>query len=115
MTERPIELRKRLIEEAGLSALPEALKASLLEACYAELEQRVGQRLAHRMSEQQLTDFESFIDRQDEAGALRWLNREFPEYQEVVRAEMETIRQDLLSRSEDILALVDVDGEVADP
>ena len=45
----------------------------MLAHIYETLEMRVGMRLAEQMTNEQLDEFERFIDANDEAGALKWL------------------------------------------
>ena len=57
-----IRIDDTLLEELGLMTLPEAERRQLLKQIYETLEMRVGMRLAERMSDQQLDEFEKFID-----------------------------------------------------
>ncbi len=57
-----IRIDDSLLEEIGLMALPEEERRQLLKQIYETLEMRVGMRLAERMSDQQLDEFERFID-----------------------------------------------------
>lgn len=57
-----IRIDDSLLEELGLLALPKAERDALLRQIYETLEMRVGMKLAERMSEQQLDEFEKFID-----------------------------------------------------
>lgn len=56
------KLDNNLLVELGLGALPVAEKNKMLSHIYETLELRVGMRLAQQMSDQQLSEFESFID-----------------------------------------------------
>ncbi len=57
-----IRIDDTLLEELGLMALPESERRQMLKQIYETLEMRVGMRLAERMSDQQLDEFEKFID-----------------------------------------------------
>lgn len=57
-----IRIDDSLLEELGLMALPEEERRQLLKLIYEKLEMRVGMKLAERMSDQQLDEFERFID-----------------------------------------------------
>ena len=57
-----IRIDDSLLEELGLMALPEAERKAMLAQIYETLEMRVGMRLAERMNDQQLDEFERFID-----------------------------------------------------
>lgn len=99
-----IKLDKNLLEELGLGALPDAEKDKFLRHIYETLEMRVGTRLAERMSDQQLDEFEAFIDSNDEAGAFHWLETNFPNYKQVVAEEFEKLKNEIKAVSQDILA-----------
>ena len=73
-----LKLDNALLDELGLGALPADEKSKMLSHIYETLEMRVGVRLAEQMSDQQLDEFEAFINANDEAGALRWLETTFP-------------------------------------
>lgn len=90
-----IKLDDDLLQELGLAALPAEEKKKLLAHIYETLEMRVGMKLAERMTDAQLTEFEQFIDRNDEAGALHWLEGNFPNYKDVVASEFETLKKEI--------------------
>lgn len=56
-----IRIDDSLLEELGLLALPKEERDKLLRQIYETLEMRVGMRLAERMSDAQLDEFERFI------------------------------------------------------
>src|SRR5919109_1153013 len=90
-----IKLDDDLLQEMGLAALPPEDKKKLLAHIYETLEMRVGMKLAEQMSDAQLTEFEQFIDRNDEAGALKWLETNFPNYKDVVASEFEILKREV--------------------
>lgn len=90
-----IKLDDDLLQELGLAALPAEEKKKLLAHIYETLEMRVGMKLAERMTDAQLTEFEQFIDRNDEAGALHWLESNFPNYKDVVASEFELLKREI--------------------
>ncbi len=57
-----IELNNDFLEQIGLGGMPEEHKAEFLQHIHAELERRVGPRLAEGMSDAQLAEFEGIID-----------------------------------------------------
>lgn len=90
-----IKLDDDLLQELGLANLPAEEKKKLLAHIYETLEMRVGMKLAEQMSDAQLTEFEQFIERNDEAGALRWLETNFPNYKDVVASEFEALKKEI--------------------
>jgi hypothetical protein len=74
------QLDDKFLQELGLDQLPEDQKQAFKEHIYSELELRVGTRLSDGLTEAQLTEFESFVDRDDEK-VLTWISANVPEYQ----------------------------------
>ncbi len=89
------QLDDNLLQELGLGGLPSAEKNKMLAHIYETLELRVGMKLAEQMSDAQLDEFESFIDRNDEAGVLKWLETNFPDYKQVVADELEKLKAEI--------------------
>jgi hypothetical protein len=99
-----IKLDDNLLTELGLQALPAEEKKALLKHIYETLEMRVGTTLARQMTDAQLDEFESFINSNDEAGALRWLETNFPNYKDVVAQEFEALKAEIRQAAPQILA-----------
>lgn len=74
------QLDDKFLQELGLDQLPEDQKQAFKEHIYSELELRVGTRLSEGLSEAQLSQFESFVDRDDEK-VLTWIADNVPDYQ----------------------------------
>jgi Protein of unknown function (DUF5663) len=88
----------------GLAALPQDEKEKLKAHIYETLEMRVGMRLASGMSEQQLNEFETLMNNQDDAGALKWLETNFPDYKKVVAEELDKLKEEIKQAAPQILA-----------
>lgn len=88
-------LDNNFLIELGLGSLPPDEKNKMLAHIYETLEMRVGMKLAEQMSDQQLNEFEAFIDRKDETGALTWLETNFPNYKQVVADELEKLKGEI--------------------
>jgi len=97
------QLDDNLLRELGLGDLPAAEKNKMLAHIYETLELRVGMKLAEQMSDAQLDEFEGFIDRNDEAGALKWLESNFPHYKDVVAEELEKLKAEIKDQAPAIL------------
>lgn len=74
------QLDDNFLQELGLSQLPAEQKQAFLEHIYSELELRVGTRLSEGLSDEQLAQFESFVDRNDER-VRAWISANAPDYQ----------------------------------
>lgn len=97
------QLDDNLLRELGLGDLPAAEKNKMLAHIYETLELRVGMKLAEQMSDAQLDEFEGFIDRNDEAGALKWLETNFPDYKQVVADELEKLKAEIKEQAPAIM------------
>ena len=73
------QLDDKFLADIGLNELPEEQKKAFLQHIYDELELRVGTKLSDGMSDEQLEEFESIIDRNDEA-IRSWLEKYVPDY-----------------------------------
>jgi hypothetical protein len=97
------QLDDNLLRELGLGDLPAAEKNKMLAHIYETLELRVGMKLAEQMSDAQLDEFEGFIDRNDEAGALKWLETNFPDYKKVVADELDKLKAEIRQQAPAIM------------
>jgi predicted RNA-binding Zn ribbon-like protein len=98
------KLDDNLLRELGLGDLPTEEKNKMLAHIYETLEMRVGMKLAEQMTNEQLDEFEKFIDSNDEAGALKWLETNFPNYKQVVADELEALKGEVKASAPQILA-----------
>jgi len=96
-------LDDNLLQELGLGSLPVSEKNKMLAHIYETLELRVGMRLAEQMTDAQLDEFEAFIDKNDEAGALNWLETNFPNYKDVVAEEVEKLKGEIKTQAPTIV------------
>ena len=101
-----LKIDNNLLISIGLGDLPVEEKNKLLAQIYETLELRVGMTLAAQMSEEQLTEFESYIDGNDESGALGWLESNFPNYKDVVAAELDKLKEEIKQQAPQIAAAV---------
>lgn len=73
------QLDDKFLQEIGLNELPEEQKKPFLQHIYDELEIRVGTKLSDGMTDEQLEEFESIIDRKDNA-VDEWLDKNMADY-----------------------------------
>src|ERR1044072_7546042 len=99
-----IKLDENLLKELGLDQLPKEEKGGFLKHIYETLEMRGGTRLAEKMTEAQMTEFEQFIQSNDEQGAFHWLETNFPNYKEVVAEEFEKLKVEIKAVAPEIVA-----------
>ena len=73
------QLDEQFLKDLGLDQLPEDQKQAFLDHIYSELELRVGVRLSDGLSDEQLKEFESFVDRNDQK-VQEWVAANAPDY-----------------------------------
>ncbi|MEU6287195.1 DUF5663 domain-containing protein [Streptomyces sp. NPDC046988] len=98
-----ITLDAQLLVDIGLGDLPAHHQKLMLRYIYESLETRVGTSLARRMSDEELSEFEEFIDNGDEDGALAWLTSHYPDYRETLQAELKGLLDELRAQAPDLL------------
>lgn len=98
------QIDDKFLEGLGLAQLPQEEKDKMKAHIYETLEMRVGMTLASNMSEAQLDEFEGLMNKDDEEGALKWLESNFPNYREVVASELEKLKGEIKEASPQILA-----------
>ncbi len=103
------------LASVGLAALPAEQKQDMLRHIYETLELRVGMKIAEQMTNEQLDEFEGYINAKDDAGSLRWLETNFPNYKQVVAEELEKLKNEISSSAAQILAASGAAAQPADP
>jgi hypothetical protein len=73
------QLDDQFLKDLGLDQMPEDQKKAFLGHIYNELELRVGVRLSEGLSDQQLAQFEAFVDRKDDEVSV-WVAANTPDY-----------------------------------
>lgn len=73
------QLDDKFLQDLGLDQLPDDQKQAFKEHIYSQLELRVGTRLSEGLTDQQLAEFESFIDR-DATKVQTWIAAHVPSY-----------------------------------
>ena len=102
-----LKLDNDLLAELGLGALSEDQKRPMLQHIYDTLELRVGTNLANQMTDQQLEEFEKFIDEggdANQAQALQWLETNLPNYKQVVNDVFEALKAEIRQMAPQIVA-----------
>lgn len=99
-----IKIDASLLQELGLSGLPQEERDGLLKHIYETLEMRVGMRLADQMTNEQLDEFEQYFEAKDDAGAFRWLETNFPNYKDIVQEEFDKLKVEVGQTAPQILA-----------
>ena len=97
-----IRIDQSLLKELGLDDLPQEEKAKLLKQFRETLELRVGTQIAGALKPEQLEEFEKFMDKQDEKGAMIWLEKNYPDYPKAVSTELARLKEEIKSDADKI-------------
>jgi len=96
-----LKLDNKFLDELGLSELPSDEKKKMLAHIYETLELRVGTKLAERMTDAQLDEFEKLAE--DEQASLQWLEANAPNYREVVMSQLEALKEEIRETAPQII------------
>ena len=80
------------LQEMGLSAMPEDQKQAFLKYVQEELEVRIGERISKGLTEVQLNEFDLITD---QAEATKWLEKNRPDYREIVTRTIEEMKSEI--------------------
>lgn len=109
---QPLKLDDNFLKDLGLADLPEEQKQEFLSHVLETLELRVGTKLSEGLSEAQLEEFEKLTPmpedspetaQQKQALALQWLEKNRPDYKDVVAAELAALKEEIKSNANNIL------------
>lgn len=87
-----MEFNEQFLQEMGLSAMPEEQKQKFLAYVQEELEIRIGERIAKGLTEVQLNEFDMI---KDQAEAAKWLEKNRPDYREIVNRTIEEMKSEI--------------------
>ena len=87
-----MEFDEKFLQEMGLQAMPEEQKQQFLDYVQEELEVRIGQRISKGLTEVQLNEFDMISDPVE---AARWLERNRPDYREIVNRTIEEMKEEI--------------------
>lgn len=98
------QLDEDFLINLGLGAMPTEEKEAFIAYILEQLELRVGTELSKGMSDEKLEQFEKLVEAKDQAGATAWLQQNCPNYKQVVRQELEAIKQEIIAGRDRLLA-----------
>lgn len=87
-----MQFDERFLQEMGLSAMPEEQKQQFLDYIQEELEVRIGERISKGLTEEQLNEFDMITD---QAEATAWLERNRPDYRDIVARTIEELKAEI--------------------
>ena len=87
-----MQFDEKFLQEMGLSAMPEEQKQKFLAYVQEELEVRIGERISKGLTETQLNEFDMITD---PAEAAKWLEKNRPDYREIVNRTIEEMKAEI--------------------
>ena len=87
-----MEFDEKFLQEMGLSAMPEQERQDFLNYVQEELEVRIGERISKGLTEAQLNEFDAITD---QAEATAWLEKNRPDYREIVMRTIEEMKAEI--------------------
>ena len=87
-----MQFDEQFLQEMGLSAMPEEQKEQFLAYIQEELEIRIGERISRGLTEVQLNEFDMITD---QAEATKWLEKNRPDFREIVNRTIEEMKQEI--------------------
>ena len=88
------------LQEMGLSAMPEDQKQAFLNYAEEELEVRIGEKISQGLTEAQLSEFDMI---EDPTEAVNWLEKNRPDYHEIVNRSIEEMKQEIRANRSKLL------------
>ena len=90
----------KFLQEMGLQAMPEEQKKAFLAYAQEELEVRIGERISRGLTEVQLNEFDMITD---PAEAAKWLEKNRPDYREIVNRTIEEMKDEIRANRNKLL------------
>lgn len=87
-----MQFDEKFLQEMGLSAMPEDQKQKFLDYVQEELEVCIGERISRGLTEEQLNEFDMITD---PAEAAKWLEKNRPDYREIVNRTIEEMKAEI--------------------
>ncbi|MBQ2659662.1 hypothetical protein IJF85_01650 [Candidatus Saccharibacteria bacterium] len=87
-----MQFDEQFLQEMGLAAMPADKKQAFLKYIQEELEIRIGERIGRGLTDVQLNEFDMITD---QAEATKWLEKNRPDYREIVERTIEELKSEI--------------------
>jgi len=98
------QLDEEFLTNLGLGAMPTEEKEAFIEYVLEQLELRVGTELSQGLSDEKLEQFEKLVASEDRPGATAWLEQNCPNYKDVVKQQLEQLKEEIVAGRDRLLA-----------
>lgn len=96
-----MEFNEDFLKEMGLSAMPADKKQEFLNYIQEELEVRIGERISKGLTDEQLQEFDRLLGTEE---AADWLQKNRPDYREIVNRSIEEMKDAIAKNRAQLLA-----------
>lgn len=103
-----VKIDKYYLDSIGIRFETEEETQAFAEIVQSELEVRIGTEIAGRLSDEQLDEFDMYIDSYD---AGEWLEENCPDYRDIVDNETERMENELISNRSMIPGVIDISDD----
>lgn len=98
---------QQLVDEMGLSGLDTQQREQLIASLGDLMETRVSEVLANRMDDAQFAEFEKLVQAGDPNAVLNYIRMVVPDYDQILRAEMDKIKSEFGAEAAELVASMD--------
>ncbi len=99
-----IQIDEKLLKELGIDALPVNKREQALSNILEAVQNRVGLRIADQLDNNQLKEFDGM---QSGEQKTQWLRTQVPNYDVMVREELDKVKTELKTRTDRVMNLID--------
>ena len=96
-----MKIDEEFLVEVGLAAMPAEQKKDFLDYVQEELEVRIGERISRGLTQTQLNEFDMI---NEPVEAAKWLEKNRPDYREIVNRTINEIKEEIRSNRAKLLA-----------
>lgn len=96
-----MKLDEQFLQEMGLGDMPADEKVKFLDYLNERLATKIGERIAERLSQEQLDQFDQI---NDQAEASRWLGENCPEYHEIIEHTFSELKDEIRANRDQLLS-----------
>lgn len=96
-----MQFDEQFLQDMGLAAMPAEQKQAFLDYIQEELEVRIGERISKGLTEAQLQEFDSITD---PAEAAAWLEKNRPDFRQIVDRTIEEMKQAITKNRDRLIA-----------
>ena len=103
-----MQIDDAFLEEVGLKDLSASERPAMLQHIRESLEVRLGQSLSKNIPDALLVEFFTHIKAGQSEQALAWLRKNIPNYSQIVKAELASLKKEIRANAAQILKQAEI-------